>query len=141
MGLQGTLFMGLLAATVTGCAIHEGGFEYTASGRLIDDQHEPVSGRMVVLSLSSLPPTTQPAHRTDNDGHFSQELGTGLAWGYTDFFGIPLGSTNPKPPPIQRIYITLERSPGEWVQREIPLTKSQQKQPGIVELGDVPVPN
>lgn len=136
--------IGLLVTLVTGCAYHDGAFVYTASGRLVDDQQQPVADRPIFVSFGPLSPTTRPAevrYRTSIDGQFSQKLMTGLAWGYTSLFGvIPLGSTNPKPPPLERIYIAVESPTGEWVEREIALDKSQQKERGTVSLGDFSMP-
>jgi hypothetical protein len=127
----------------TGCAYHDGAFIYHASGRLVDAAQLPLAGRGMCVQLGPFRSATQPVTArvsTSENGRFEQEMMTGLAWGYTSLFGIiPLGSTHPNPPVLEKVYVAIERSRGDWCYLELPVTRAQQSEPGAVELGDVTV--
>ena len=131
-----------LAPLICGCAIHDGVFIYNVSGRLISANATPLGGRsMYVQLVPFVPADTQfpKAVLTEPNGHFSQDAMTKLAWGYRSIFGIPLGSKNPPAPPLEVIYVAVERAPGSWIHLELPLSPAQQPKPAAVHLGDVRV--
>ena len=129
-----------LAAFSCGCAIHDGVFTYNVSGRLISEDATPLAARPTYVQLVPFVPSDTQFPRavlTETNGHFSQDAMTKLAWGYRSFLGIPLGSRNPPAPPLEVIYLAVERTPGSWIQMELPLSAAQQPKPAAVNLGDV----
>jgi len=130
-----------LAPLICGCVIYDGVFTYNISGRLIGENTTPLGGRsMHVQVVPSVPADTQFPKPvvTEPNGQFARDASTKFAWGYQTFLGIPLGSTKPRAaPPLEVVYIAVERAPGTWLQLELPLSPAQQPEPGVVLLGDV----
>jgi hypothetical protein len=142
MHLERLLMLIGFAPLICDCAMHDGAFVYNVDGRLISENSTPLGGRSMYVQLEPFVPadTHLPeAVLTEPNGHFSQDAMTGVAWGYRSIFGIPLGWRNPPAPPVEVIYIAVERAPGSWVHLELPLSPAQQPRPAAVHLGDVRV--
>lgn len=75
------LTLGVILVLLSGCAYYDGGFVYHVEGRAIDAHGSPLPQRPIAVRLRPFTATAadeQNAFRTDDEGRFSRECGTGL---------------------------------------------------------------
>ncbi len=140
----------VVLAILAGCSYNDGIFVYHVDGRVMDADRSPLPQRPIVASLQPFTVNAEverASFRTDDEGHFSLEFGTGLAWGYMELFGlIPLGSTKgPVPPCLENLYIAVQGPSGIWQCTELELTKERQRKAAPTErwisAGDIRMPD
>lgn len=133
-----------LLAVLSGCANVDGGYMYTYRARLSSATKDkrPEEIRLVV-SLSPVAVERLDAMSVNfpRTGELEGKLASGITWGYTAIFGIPLGDTRPPIPPlIDSLYLYIDNG-NSWKEIVVTLAAESQRSCGsgwrTLELGNI----
>jgi hypothetical protein len=123
-----------LAAVLSGCTNVDGGYRYIyhASWNKATENDKRPETIGLVVSLSHV-----AAYRLDamsvkfpQAGELQGKVASGITWGYTAIFGIPLGDTRPPiPPPIDSLYLYIDNGKS-WKEIVVPLAAESQRSAG-----------